>query len=607
MSLHALAGGHSAPTWMVTWSPCGTRLASASEDGSAIVWSVPERKPLLRLDGHQDGVWSVTWSPDGSRLATGGNDGRAAIFHAARGRRERWLEGHGGPIWATGFSPDGTLVATGSADRTLRIWDAFGGACLCILEGHGGLVKDVRFSPDGRLLASACDDGVIRLYARRDPESRGDWSPIARLVGHAHNVNTVDWSPDGRTLVSCSHDRSVRVWDVSSAEETVRIPAHRDDIDAAALSPDGRTIASCGHDRAVRLWSCADGRELASIAGHADEVEWVSWDPTGSRLATACIDGRVRILDAKRHAVVWRSAGCNRAVSAVAAGPEGSVALVQGDRTLRILDRTRRVLATIPQVHEGACRALAWSRDGATLFTASLDGRLRRWRPGRAAPELDLELPAPAYALSPHPDGRTLALGLDDGSVCTLDVERRSVGALVSGAGAPIYAVAWSPDGRALAFAGREGQVHVRRGAQAVAGASHGDPVLCVAWSPDSSRLASGGRDTVGRVQGADGLLFELRGHRRTIWGIAFDPTSRWIATSSFDTTVRLWDAARGRELAVLEGHTREVSTLCWTGDGRLVTGSRDGTVRFWDPATGRADVVVPHEAGREAALRDPG
>ena len=75
-----------------------------------------------------------------------------------------------------------------------------------------------------------------------------------------------------------------------------------------------------------------------------------------------------------------------------------------------------------------------------------------------------------------------------------------------------------------------------------------------------------------------------MRAHAHDL-GLAFSPDGRWLATSSFDTSVRIFDAASGAPRAVLEGHTREVSSLFWSADGALWSGSRDGTVRLWDVA----------------------
>jgi WD40 repeat protein len=395
----------------------------------------------------------------------------------------------------------------------------------------------------------------------------------------------------------------VRVWDTASGAELCRIAAHADDIDAAAVSPDGLQIASCGHDRSVRFWDLHSGAPLGELAGHGDEVEWVAWDPAGLRVATASLDARVRIFDVADRRCERVLAGRNRAVTAVAVSQDGSLALLQGDRTLRVLDRELRERGAVPDAHARTCRALAWLPGDRALLTAALDASARLWSlPGRGAPALaaSWELSAPCHALALDPRDGRFAAGLDDGSI---ELRRLSDGALLESArehAEPVYALAWSPDGAWLASGSRDTRIRLRAsdgsGSRCVGG--HADPVLCLAWSADGSRLASGGRDSIGRVWDRAGALrCELRGHRLTLWGIGFSPDGQQVASSSFDTDVRLWDAASGACLAVLRGHAREVSSLCWARDGRLVTGSRDGTVRVWDARAHCSRVVVPHAA----------
>src|SRR6185437_11116629 len=58
---------------------------------------------------------------------------------------------------------------------------------------------------------------------------------------------------------------------------------------------------------------------------------------------------------------------------------------------------------------------------------------------------------------------------------------------------------------------------------------------------------------------------------------------------TSLDKTGRVWDAATGRQIAVLVGHTLVVETGAFSPDGRrVVTASDDGTARIWDAQTGR-------------------
>jgi WD40 repeat protein/serine/threonine protein kinase len=80
---------------------------------------------------------------------------------------------------------------------------------------------------------------------------------------------------------------------------------------------------------------------------------------------------------------------------------------------------------------------------------------------------------------------------------------------------------------------------------------------------------------------------------------IAVSPDGHELATTSTGHTVSLWDAnsPAAEPVRVLWGHTRKISHLAYSPDGRqLATGSRD-SIRLWDPATGRQLFVFPTES----------
>jgi WD40 repeat protein len=86
------------------------------------------------------------------------------------------------------------------------------------------------------------------------------------------------------------------------------------------------------------------------------------------------------------------------------------------------------------------------------------------------------------------------------------------------------------------------------------------------------------------RLRQHSGARFTLLGHRNEVWGAAYSPDGRMLATSSADRTVRLWDLATKRTLAILKGHTGTVRALAFSPDGkRLATAGEDRTVRLWD------------------------
>jgi hypothetical protein len=79
---------------------------------------------------------------------------------------------------------------------------------------------------------------------------------------------------------------------------------------------------------------------------------------------------------------------------------------------------------------------------------------------------------------------------------------------------------------------------------------------------------------------------FALR-HEGAVNSAAFSLDGSRIVTTSEDKTARIWDAATGKELAVLRGHEGQVNSAAFSPDGsRIVTTSTDATARIWDAAT---------------------
>jgi hypothetical protein len=75
---------------------------------------------------------------------------------------------------------------------------------------------------------------------------------------------------------------------------------------------------------------------------------------------------------------------------------------------------------------------------------------------------------------------------------------------------------------------------------------------------------------------------------------VAFDRAGERIVSGSWDRTVRVWDVAKGRELACLRGHeSRVTSVSSERGGGRIVSASADRTVRVWDAVTGACLEVI--------------
>jgi WD40 repeat protein/predicted Ser/Thr protein kinase len=251
--------GHTEGVWRVGFDPAGRRIASASFDGSARIWSVADAVELAVLQGHTDKVTGVDFSPDGERITTASYDGTVRVWDPDTAAQLAILRGHTGKISALVRSPDGHTLATASDDGTARLWPDNDSINAIVLAGHEKPVWSISFDETGERVATGSFDGQARVWRT------SDGTLLHSLVGHADAVWDADFGP-GERVITVSNDNTVRVWSLASDDPPIVLSGHDAGITSLAVTPDGERIVSASSDGTAKLW------RLDRLTGDPDQL-----------------------------------------------------------------------------------------------------------------------------------------------------------------------------------------------------------------------------------------------------------------------------------------------------------------------------------------------
>lgn len=564
----------------VAVSPRRDRIAVTTLSGAVHLWQRDPAQPQPQ----------ATWAP----LAV--LPGEATINHAA-------------------FSPTGELLATAGEDGAIRIYQ-LDNLALAPREfrDHRGEVLAVDFSPTAEppLLASSSGDRTVKLWTL-DSEP-----PLRTLVGHTAAVGSVRFSRQGDRLVTASEDFTARIWSVETGQELQRFREHDEPVFCATFSADGAWVASGGYDKRILIWkadryepveptlvaevvnrlrsdSTLPGKQaFRELIGHTASIRELQFSDDGNRLVSAARDNTLK---------VWEQPI-----------PQDGEPLTPQSQRLGDADEVANDQCQTLRGHGGWVSSCAFL-DADTVISTSYDHQVKLWRTSQYQEIGTLaEVERPILHATYAPDGRTVAVALDDGTAGIWDAESGApLGRLEEGHDFLANTAVFLPGGeRLVTIAGddtlrlwdvRHGTEiwHVRGtgrrgllalspdGTQIVTGSDEGK--IAQVWDADAGkqlRTLNTGRLEELMRQYPKAERAELQKQLPDVTAIAFSPDGSLIATGDSAGLCWLWPLADSEYRQNFRAHDHAITSLQWLDEGAvLVTASADGSIAFWDVATG--------------------
>lgn len=293
--------------------------------------------------------------------------------------------------------------------------------------------------------------------------------------------------------------------------------------------------------------------EMVELIGHQSEVIGCAWNPQKNLVASASGDSTVKL---------WSF-------------PTNFTGLYEvNPRTVNRSVRTLEHVLIKDSSRSSDVTCLEWRHDGAQLATGCYDGKARIWS---AQGDLQRTLQrhsGPIFAVRWNASGRFLLTGGIDGA-----------------------AIIWDVDGGSVRY-----YLHNHTGA-----------CLDADWRTETQFVTAGNDKLIQyydmSLAPAEGTgepfvpSYTFIGHTDEVNTVRFDPTGRWLASCSDDTTVRLWKIDEQNQnrnceaVKVLSDHGKEVYSLKWSpnADGTFASASFDCSVRIWRISEGSdsSDLVV--------------
>lgn len=224
----------------VTINKSGEWFAFGSaKAGQLLVYEWQSESYILKQQGHFDRMNALCYSPDGSRVVTASDDGKIKVWDINSGFCLVTFTEHTSAVTAVEFAKKGQVMFSSSMDGTVRAWDLIRFRNFRTFTAPERVqFNSMAVDPSGEVVVAGSQD-EYDIYV---------WSVqtgalLDTLGGHEGPISCLAFGTENSVLVSSSWDKTIRMWNIFSRSQQVEPIDIEHDVLALAMRPDSKEVA----------------------------------------------------------------------------------------------------------------------------------------------------------------------------------------------------------------------------------------------------------------------------------------------------------------------------------------------------------------------------
>jgi WD40 repeat protein len=420
-------------------------IASASIDGTIILWDADKNSEIVRLVNSDYQLRKIEFTPDNKNLVvlTSGARPRALLLNLTSGQPQRLYTDEVGVVAVTA-NPNLGKYLFGLANGRILIWDYFTRSSVELASPQGkdklGLITSLALTKNGSHLISVyrpspeSNDIIMRwdlqshksevvpissvretynIAVMQQPitnivilaisNQQGEitlfdlekGSQISKLQGHSSFISSLRFDEANNHLLTASVDKSIKVWDISQAKSVLTIASNDyAPVTSQAIDASNKLFAGGFSNGEIKVWNVKGGKQTLTIKAHTLPVTKIAISPNGELLATTAKD------------------------------PSSATKF---DNEVKIWSSSTGQLVASHKYHKKFLLALTFSADSQNVFSSSFDNQLVAYNITKAVANNIGSNSDHVYSFDVSPNGKFMAVttGTDFVKVYNLESQQK--------------------------------------------------------------------------------------------------------------------------------------------------------------------------------------